>query len=60
MRSYVYTTSIIACALFALTDGAFAGVVTVPGPIVGAGAPGLLAVAGAIWLVRRMRKKDKQ
>ena len=30
-----------------------------PGPIVGAGAPALLVVAGAYWLVRHMRKRGK-
>jgi hypothetical protein len=59
MRSYLYRSSIIACALFAMMDAAAAANVTVPGPIVGAGAPGLLVAAGAIWLVRRMRNRRR-
>ena len=50
----------ILSVLAVATEPALAGaVVTIPGPIVGAGAPALLAIAGAYWLVRHMRKRGK-
>lgn len=44
-------------ALFALAGPAHAGLPT-PAPLVGAGAPALLALAGAYYLIRRARKRD--
>jgi hypothetical protein len=43
-----------------LAEPAFAGVGAVPGPVVGAGLPGLAVlggVYGAIWLTRKLRNR---
>ena len=40
-------------------ESAFAGTIVVPGPLVGAGLPGLAVlggVYGAIWLTRKLRR----
>lgn len=60
MGRFFYNSVAILAMLGAATDNALAGVaVTVPGPIAGAGAPALLVIAGAYWLVRRMRQRGK-
>ena len=43
-------------AAMAVTGPAIAGV-TVPGPVLGAGAPALLAIAGGYYLIRRYRRR---
>jgi hypothetical protein len=46
--------------VLSLVEPAFATVPTVPGPIVGAGLPGLAilgGVYGAIWLTRKLRNR---
>ncbi len=43
-------------------DPAFAGITAVPGPVVGAGLPGLAVlggVYGAIWLARKLRDRKR-
>ena len=45
-----------------LEEPAFAGPTAVPGPLVGAGLPGLAVlggVAGAIWLTRKLRGRGR-
>ena len=59
MRRVLIDGLAILSVLAVATETALAGVVTVPGPIAGAGAPALLAIAGAYWLVRHMRKRGK-
>jgi hypothetical protein len=60
MRRVLIDGLAILSVLAAATETALAGInVAVPGPIAGAGAPALLAVAGAYWLVRHMRKRGK-
>jgi lipopolysaccharide export LptBFGC system permease protein LptF len=45
-----------AAAAFLWTGTAFAGG-PVPGPVVGAGAPALVLLAGGYWLLRRRRTR---
>ena len=61
MRAYLYIIAATAGGLFTATEAALAGisVVPIPGPIVGAGASALLVIAGAFWLVRRVRDRHK-
>jgi hypothetical protein len=60
MRRVLINGLAILSVLAAATETSLAGdVISVPGPIAGAGAPALLAVAGAYWLVRHMRKRGK-
>jgi len=60
MRAYLYIIATAAGGLFTATEAALAGFVApIPGPIVGAGAPALLVIAGAFWLVRRIRDRHK-
>jgi hypothetical protein len=44
-------------AMIALIEPAFAGVVAVPGPIVGAGLPALAILGGGYWLIRKLRER---
>ena len=46
----------VLAAAMAVTGPAFAGV-AVPGPVLGAGAPALLAIAGGYYLIRRYRRR---
>ena len=60
MRRVLIDGLAILSVLAVATETALAGpTVGIPGPIVGAGAPALLAIAGAYWLVRHMRKRGK-
>jgi len=61
MRRVLIDGLAILSVLAVATETALAGnvIITVPGPIAGAGAPALLAIAGAYWLVRHMRKRGK-
>ena len=36
------------------TDAAIAGIIVVPGPVIGAGAPALAVFAAGYWLIRAM------
>ena len=38
------------------TEPAFAGVSTVPAPIIGAGLPAIAVLAGGYWLIRKLRE----
>jgi hypothetical protein len=40
----------------ALIEPAFAGTVTTPAPIVGAGLPALAILGGGYWLIRKLRE----
>ena len=64
MRSRISALALVAImiALVGAVDSAFAGVtatpiLTVPGPIAGAGLPILAIGFGAYWLVKRFRRK---
>lgn len=46
---------VIAGAALIGATPAIAGV-TVPGPVLGAGAPALAVIAGSYWLIRRFRR----
>ena len=62
MRRVLINGLAILSMLAVATETALAGTnppVGIPGPIAGAGAPALLVVAGAYWLVRHMRKRGK-
>ena len=62
MRRVLIDGLAILSVLAVATETALAGghpFFAVPGPIAGAGAPALLAIAGAYWLVRHMRKRGK-
>jgi hypothetical protein len=60
MRRILIDGLAILSVLAVATETALAGTPAgVPGPIAGAGAPALLAIAGAYWLVRHMRKRGK-
>ena len=59
MRYVLINGLAILSVLAVATETALAGVSGAPGPIAGAGAPALLAIAGAYWLVRHMRKRGK-
>ena len=60
MRRVLIDGLAILSVLAVATETALAGsTFPVPGPIAGAGAPALLAIAGAYWLVRHMRKRGK-
>jgi hypothetical protein len=60
MRSYLYTISVTAAALFAAIEAAFAGSVTpTPGPVAAVGAPALLVIGGAFMAVRYLRSRAK-
>jgi uncharacterized membrane protein len=59
MRYVLINGLAILSVLAVATETALAGTTAVPGPIAGAGAPALLAIAGAYWLVRHMRKRGK-
>ena len=59
MRRVLINGLAILSMLAVATETALAGIAVVPGPIAGAGAPALLAIAGAYWLVRHMRKRGK-
>jgi uncharacterized membrane protein len=53
--SMAFQTAGIASAAFLSTTPAIAGCL-VPGPVLGAGAPALAAIAGSYWLLRRFRR----
>ena len=60
MRRVLIDGLAILSVLAVATETALAGITApAPGPIAGAGAPALLAIAGAYWLVRHMRKRGK-
>ena len=47
-----------AAAFFGIvaTDAAIAGIIVVPGPAIGAGAPALAVFAAGYWLIRRRKR----
>jgi protein-S-isoprenylcysteine O-methyltransferase Ste14 len=56
---YVLINGLAILSVLAVATETALAAIAVPGPIVGAGAPALLVVAGAYWLVRHMRKRGK-
>lgn len=46
----------LAAVSILVADPALAGV-SVPGPVLGAGAPALAVIAGAYWLIRKRRSR---
>jgi hypothetical protein len=64
-RSQLFTGAIVVVVvavgqLLTLVEPAFAGLTRVPGPLVGAGLPGLAiagGVYGVVWLARKMRSR---
>ena len=55
-RSAAAQGAAVLAAAMAITGPAIAGV-AVPGPVLGAGAPALLAIAGGYYLIRRYRRR---
>lgn len=45
----------VLAVIIASIEPAFAGIVGVPGPIIGAGLPVLAVLAGGYWIVRKLR-----
>lgn len=59
MRAYSFLTSITAVAIFVMTQAAYAGVATTPGPVAAVGAPALVIIGGAVMAVRYFRSRSK-
>jgi hypothetical protein len=47
----------VLCVMVALMEPAFAGRISVPAPLIGAGLPALAILAGGFWLVRKIRQR---
>ena len=56
MISIAARAAIFGMVVLTASSPALAGV-TVPGPVLGAGAPALAVIAGGYWLIRRYRRR---